>query len=116
MGSAQPVRFGCATTGVAVGVVASVGETPGSPAGGVTGSTGVTTISTAPTSQALPCGRVTPRWSVVTFAVQALLGTRSSSELVDAGSSVIVGPPLSASAPSWGSADVVVVPHEVSVT
>ena len=56
--------------------------------------------STAPISQAAPCGRDTPRWSVL---AQVELLPASMAELPTPGSIVCVNPPLLASAPSLGS-------------
>src|SRR5215203_1153559 len=60
------------------------------------------TNSKAPMSQAAPCGRLTPRWSVAggghstAASIAALPGSKAW---------VCVGPPLSASGPSRGSAE-----------
>src|SRR5712691_6526788 len=57
--------------------------------------------SKAPMSQAGPCGRLMPRWSVVT--VQALFGMWLMAGLPSRRASVWVGPPLSAREPRRGS-------------
>jgi hypothetical protein len=56
------------------------------------------TTSTAPMSQALPCGREVPRWSTL-----GQLAPASTTGLLLAGSKVSVCPPLFWSAPSFGS-------------
>src|SRR5579859_694829 len=55
------------------------------------------TRSTAPTSHAAPCGRVTPRWSL---AGQPELVPWSTAGLPSTGRCVSVGPPLAPSGPS----------------
>ena len=67
-----------------------------------------TSNSYAPISQPLPCGRVTPRWSV---ALQALLSPpASSAELPTPRALVWVKPPLFASTPSNGFVVIILVP------
>ena len=51
--------------------------------------------STAPISQAAPCGRVIPRWSVA--AMHLAKGTMSTPALPASGKRVLVGPPKWAS-------------------
>ncbi len=63
----------------------------------------ITTFSYAPTSQAVPCGRVIPRWSVLTAApvwsVQLAAGIWSSAGLPGSSAYVAVDPPSTVSAP-----------------
>src|SRR3954452_23334014 len=60
--------------------------------------------STAPLSQATPCGRADPRWST---AGQSTPTAASRAGLPSSRPCVCVGPPLSASGPSRGSFPVV---------
>jgi len=57
--------------------------------------------SKAPESQRIPCGRVTPRWSVA--GGEQPLVTRSIARLSSPIAIVSVGPPLSPSAPRAAS-------------
>src|SRR4051812_41883708 len=75
------------------------------------GAPGTLTVnSKAPISQDAPCGRVPPRWSVVSAApaalVQLAVGTALSAGLGESKAWVWVGPPLLASGPRFGSCPV----------
>ncbi len=55
-----------------------------------------------PTSQAGPCGRATPRWSVLPEQPGTVAGMALTAGLPAGSAMVWVGPPLDASGPSCG--------------